>query len=86
MGGHDFFSDCAGYNNINDTKVPQQAYYDEWFLTNLCCRGQISVDIVDLFFEPFIEHLIGFVEYEHLDSPGPQSPSPNHVEDATGSS
>ena len=49
--------------------------------TNLCLRRQISIDVVDLLLEPFVEHLVCLVEDQHLDSPCPQRPTPDHVED-----
>ena len=34
----------------------------------------IPVDVVDLLFESLVEHLVGFVEHQHLDTPSPQGP------------
>ena len=50
--------------------------------TNLCLRGQVSIDVVDLLLKPFVEHLVCLVEDQHLDAPCPQRPTPDHVEDA----
>lgn len=33
----------------------------------LCTGREIAIDIVQLFLESLIEHLISFVQYKHLD-------------------
>ena len=30
---------------------------------------EVSVDVVDLFLEPLVQHLVGLVQNQHLDSP-----------------
>ena len=40
----------------------------------LCCWREVSVNIIDLFFEPFVQHFIGLVEHQHLDGSGSQGP------------
>ena len=52
---------------------------------NLRSGGQVTVDVVNLVLEPFVEQLIRLVKDEHLDVPCTQVPAPDHVEDATGS-
>ena len=32
-------------------------------------RREVSVDVVDLFLEPLVQHLVGLVQNQHLDSP-----------------
>merc|ERR1719233_1515004 len=36
--------------------------------THLSCWRQISVDIIDLFFESFVQHFVSFVQNQHLDT------------------
>lgn len=47
---------------------------------------QITVNVVDLLFEAFVEHLVGLVQHQHLDRSGPQHAPLDHVEDAAGRS
>jgi len=51
---------------------------------NLRSWGQVTVDVVNLVFETFVEQLIRLVKDKHLDVPRTQVPAPDHVEDATG--
>ena len=56
-------------------------------MANLCCGGQVAVDVVDLLLESLIQHLVGFVEDQHLDAAGPEGPGQSadfkvHVGDA----
>merc|ERR1719183_867505 len=48
---------------------------------NLCGWWKVSVDIVDLFLEASIQHLICFVKDKHLDLPSAEVPLLDHVED-----
>ena len=47
--------------------------------TDLSGWGQIAIHVIDLLLESLIQHLVGLVQHQHLDAPGPQSPPPNHV-------
>ena len=40
----------------------------------LCCWRQVSVDIIDLFLETFVQHLVSFVKNQHLDWSGTKGP------------
>jgi len=51
---------------------------------NLGLSGEKLEDVVDGVLESGREHLIGFVETEHLDGVGLESTSVDHVEDSTG--
>ena len=46
----------------------------------------VPVDVINLFFESLVQHLVGFVEDEHLDAARAQRPAPDHVKNATWSS
>mmetsp|Transcript_47404 Transcript_47404/g.136941 ORF Transcript_47404/g.136941 Transcript_47404/m.136941 type:complete len:469 (-) Transcript_47404:55-1461(-) len=46
-------------------------------------RGrQVAVDIIDLLFEPTVEHLVCLVQHQHLDLARAEVPLLDHVEDA----
>lgn len=45
--------------------------------------GQVAVDVVDLLLESLIQHLIGLVKDEHLDTPGAQGSPADHVKNTT---
>ena len=47
--------------------------------TDLSGWGQIAVHVIDLLLESLVQHLVGLVQHQHLDAPGPQSPPPYHV-------
>eukprot|EP00966_Prymnesium_polylepis_P103544 2397510-Prymnesium_polylepis.1 len=47
-------------------------------------RRQVAVDLIDLLLEALAQHLVGLVEYQHLDSARAQVAPPDHVEDAAG--
>ena len=53
---------------------------------HLSGRREISVDIVDLFLETLVQHLVGLVQYQHLDPAGPQGASADHVKHSSRSS
>ena len=48
--------------------------------------GKISVDIIDLFLEALVQHLIGLVQHQHLDATGSESAPTDHVEHTARSS
>lgn len=52
---------------------------------DLCRRRQVSVNVVNLVLETFVEEFVGFIEDEHLDVLGSKSSSSNHIEYSTGS-
>ena len=49
----------------------------------LSCWWQVAVDIVDLFFESSVQHLVSLVQNEQLDISRSQVASSNHVECTT---
>ena len=53
---------------------------------HLSGRREISVDIVDLFLETLVQHLVGLVQHQHLDPAGPQGASADHVKHSSRSS
>lgn len=46
---------------------------------DLSGRGQMPVDVVDLLLEASAQHLVSFVEDEHLDAPRAQAAPADHV-------
>ena len=46
-------------------------------------RWQVSVDLIDLVLETFVQQLVRLVEYKHLDVPRPKTPPTNHVENSS---
>ena len=49
----------------------------------LGCRWQISVDVVNLFLESLVEHLISLIKDHHLDVSCAKIAAADHVEDTT---
>merc|ERR1712180_117026 len=49
---------------------------------NLSGWRKVSVNIVDLFLESFVQHFIGLVQNEHFDASSTQSSASNHVKNA----
>ena len=52
--------------------------------THLGLRRQVAVHVVDLLLEALVEHLVGLVQYEHLDVARLQVMPMDHVDDAAG--
>merc|ERR1712166_554921 len=47
---------------------------------HLCCRGQVSVHVIDLLLKALTEHFVCFVKNEHLDRASAQITTLDHVE------
>lgn len=44
---------------------------------------EVTVDVVDLFLEAFVQHLVSLIKDEHFEAPGTQCPPSDHVKDTT---
>ena len=45
----------------------------------LCCRGQVTIHIINLFLKTFVQHFICFIKHQHLNGACPQHSASYHI-------